>query len=158
MNQKKCLKCGHTATYEGLNAPLACPNCSAIYAKVEAAIRPRETASPGPASRLPSHKRPTSLDHFDFADNMRSESLYPAFRAVVGVIYWVGVVLAVLCVIGGLVASSKTNIGPGPTFAGIVLAIIIYIIFRVTKEASLMLADIADANIRMAAHQEQRDA
>lgn len=157
MNQKKCLKCGHIATYPDSSPPQACPNCSAIYAKVEATLLPKETTPSAPSSRLPTPKRPAPADHFEFAEEMRSSSLYPAFRAVVGIIYWVGVVFAVLCVIGGFIASSKTNIGPGPIIAGIVLAIIIYIIFRVTKEASLMLADIADANIRMAAHREQRD-
>lgn len=36
MNSKKCLKCGHVASFEGA-VPLACPSCGAIYAKVEAA-------------------------------------------------------------------------------------------------------------------------
>ncbi len=157
MNQKKCLKCGHIATFEEANTPQACPKCSAIYAKVEATMRPREAILSATSSRLSIPQRSASVDHFEFAEDMRSSSLYPAFRAVVGIIYWVGIVFAALCAVGGFVAASKTNIGPGPIIAGVVLAIIIYIIFRVTKEASLMLADIADANVRMAARQEQTD-
>lgn len=155
MNQKKCLKCGHIATFDGTQAPLACPKCSAIYSKVEEAMRQREGDPSAPPSRLPAQRRPASLDHYEFADDMRGTSLYPAFRAVVGVIYWVGIVFAALCLLSGIVITAKSNIGPGPAIGGVVMAVIVYIIFRVTKEASLMLADIADATVRMAASGEK---
>lgn len=156
MISKNCLKCGHTAQFESTPDLLTpCPACGAIYSKVEGAHRPTTASSTGPSSKLSriSH----SADHYEFADEMRDSSLYPAFRAVVGIIYWVGIVLAVLCLAGGLIATAKTGIGPGPAIGGIVIAVIIYIAFRVTKEASLMLADIADATVRMASRQQSTD-
>ena len=38
MNSKRCLKCNHVATFEAA-PPLACPQCGAVYSKVEEALR-----------------------------------------------------------------------------------------------------------------------
>ena len=42
---KTCLKCGHTRTATDAGPDYACPQCSAVYAKVEAAQRPKDTAA-----------------------------------------------------------------------------------------------------------------
>lgn len=86
MNSKRCLKCDHVATFEG-TPPLACPQCGAVYSKVEEAlrngppVRRRQEESP-PPSRISN----TALDMHAFAEQLRDESLYPAWRKIVGLV------------------------------------------------------------------------
>lgn len=41
---KTCLKCGHVRTSEDSGSSIACPQCGAVYAKVEAAMNARSTS------------------------------------------------------------------------------------------------------------------
>lgn len=151
---KPCLKCGKSTPYEGAE-PEACAHCGAIYRKVEEALRNGPISRPMDSVTLPpARPRYATLDHVEFAHVMRAESIYPTFRAVVNILYWVGVVLAVLSLISGIWITLRTHSGPGPALGGLLAAVLIYIVFRVTKEMSLMLADLSDATLRTAAHKE----
>lgn len=145
---KTCLKCGH-ANPSASGDPLeACPSCGAIYSRVEAAW----AATPRPAAERTA-LRPEDAEPVDaFAVGLRIESLYPTFRGLVQIVYWVWVVLAVLCFAAALVG--VTN-GDGPArlwsfLAGVFLGVVFLIVGRVTREMALMLADLSDAAVRIA--------
>ena len=156
MNTKLCLKCGHSATYSG-TPPESCPSCGAIYAKVEAAF----SQSEGPPSRLPpaaraasSRRRGSTRDVHAFTQTMRQESLYPAWRTIVGACSLLGYLFAALIFIGGLVAIKQSWAAP---IAGAALAAVVAFIAKMMKEMWLMLADLSDASVRIAAAQERQD-
>jgi ssDNA-binding Zn-finger/Zn-ribbon topoisomerase 1 len=48
-----CLKCNYERTPNELAPETECPQCGAIYAKIEKALRPPEAATPGVASQTP---------------------------------------------------------------------------------------------------------
>ncbi len=48
-----CLKCNYERTPNELAPETECPQCGAIYAKIEKALRPPEAAPPGVASQTP---------------------------------------------------------------------------------------------------------
>lgn len=162
MNTKKCLKCGHAAPYDS-EPPVACPSCGAIYAKVEAAqaqgaggpaSRFQDTAPGRPAMPRPSRPRRGSdgADVHAFAERMREESLYPAWRKIVGIFTILGYVLAGLVLVGAFIAAQHSM---GALFGGVVLAAFIALMARVSKELSLMLADLSDATVHLAAAHER---
>ena len=156
MNSKKCLKCGHSTTYD-LEPPISCSNCGAIYAKVEQAMQ-NPLARPTPQPQRPIiTTRPADPDpsHISFAEVMRSESLYPTFRALTNAAYYFMVLIAALVLIGGIFAF--LNLGIGYLFGAIVGAAFIYLIARVSRELSLMLADLSDATVRMAAARQDQN-
>jgi hypothetical protein len=165
MNTKTCLKCGHAAQFVA-EPPTACPACGAIYAKVEAAMA---SAANGPASRFKefqdtepgrsafgsagtarSRMGSNVPDVHAFAEQMREQSLYPTWRKIVGVFTILGYVLAVLVLVGSIIAARQSM---GAMFGGIVLAAFIAVMARVGKELSLMLADLSDAAVHLAARQ-----
>jgi len=158
---KTCLKCGHpnpTASGDPLEA---CPSCGAIYSRVEAAwgVRPNG-ANAGAAATTPAHAAPAApvappaeADTVgEFAVWMRLESLYPTFRSLVQLVYWLFVVLAVVCFAGALVGAwnGAGASRVGTFFGGLVLGLLFLIVAKVSREMSLMLADLADAAVRIA--------
>ncbi len=167
MNSKKCLKCGHVASFEGA-VPLACPGCGAIYAKVEAAaaqgaapVRPAapkenpyvapvamrtaaSTAKPGRSGG----KAVADNDIAGFAARMRAESLYPTWRTLVN---WATFFWYAVAVIGFLGTAISTGFEAAPTLGAMAAAIFIVLMFKALKETSLMLTDLADAAVRIAA-------
>ena len=155
---KTCLKCGHPNPNASGDPLEACPSCGAIYSRVEAAwgVRPNG-ASASPASSAPAHPvAPAPAAEVaavgEFAVWMRLESLYPTFRSLVELVYWVWVVLAVVCFAGALVGAWN-GVGAaraGAFFGGVVLGLLFLIVAKVTREMSLMLADLADAAVRIA--------
>ena len=168
--QRKCLKCGHinnSATGEELEA---CPQCGAIYSRVEAALAARSAAGAAPMSARPAPTPPPissfaqrsqtktekELDVHEFAETMRSGSLYPTFRSLVKVFYWFWMLLAVVAAIGTLVTvfmgSGLGRIGGG--LVGLFGTLFFILLARLTSETSLMLADLSDAAVRIAAKQE----
>lgn len=154
MNSKRCLKCDHVATFEGAQ-PLACPQCGAVYSKVEEALRNgppvrRRHEESAPASRISD----AALDVHAFADRMRGESLYPFWRKLVGLVTILGYVLAVIVLIAAFISMSNASVTAG--MVGIGIAVFIAVITRVCKEASLMLADLSDATIHLAAKSQDR--
>ncbi len=154
MNSKRCLKCNHVATFEAA-PPLACPQCGAVYSKVEEALRNgppvrRRVEESAPSSRLSD----AGLDVHTFAERMRSESLYPFWRKLVGLVTILGYVLAAILLIAALISMSNASMTTG--MVGIGVAVFVAVITRVGKEASLMLADLSDATIHLAAKNQDR--
>lgn len=166
MSTKQCLKCGHTTSYDGA-PPLACPQCEAIYAKVEEAlksgapIRPKAAtaepeinffkATPATASQSISHNAP---DVHAFAQHMRAESLYPAWRKIVGFATVLGYIAAALVLIGAVVSSGGSG---GQILIGAGSAALIALLARISKEFWLMLADLSDAAVHLAAQARMKD-
>lgn len=79
---------------------------------------------------------------------LRRNSAYPAFRTFCTLVWWVSLVI---CGLVGLVGVSKiVDDGPFgflPGFTLIIVALVGVFLSKVTTEASLMLADIADCSI-----------
>ena len=157
MNEKKCLKCGCTATFLAIE-PLSCMECGAVYSKVEATMRgdvpPRSrdfANSRGPSSRLSSSRGSGANVHI-FAERMRDESLYPTWRQLVRIVAMLGYALAAVALLAALIALFKGSVAVG--FAGVCGAVLIAVVARVGKEASHMLADLSDASVRLAAQAE----
>ncbi|WP_287365160.1 hypothetical protein [Thauera sp.] len=149
--KKTCLKCGHANESATGDPAEACPSCGAIYSRVEAAW----SATPRPATannvRTFSPERDELVEAF--AERLRGESLYPVFRSLVGVIYVVWMVLAALAVLAGVVAAWKSSGAAafGSLLLGVFLGVFFAVIAKVTREVSLMLADLSDAAVHIAA-------
>lgn len=163
MNQRKCLKCGHQTPYEDVS-PAACEACGAIYQKVEAARnRPADAATATErAPERPKAKADTPRrgvfqtrvpEHKLFAEGMRSESLYPTWRELVKwiTLFWYGVAL-----LGFVVTAASAGLMSMPTYIAFIVAAVVIIFSRATKELSLMLTDLADAAVRLAARSDDR--
>lgn len=168
MNAKKCLKCGHVANYDAA-PPQACPSCGAIYTKVEEALRQRQEVRTQPSREATSEFRNTVTDQpsaarmtrpqggggadvHAFAQRMRDESLYPAWRKIVGVSTIFCYVIAALILLVAIISSKGSFLG---VLVGAGSAAVIVIIAKVGKELSLMVADLSDAAVRMAAGKER---
>lgn len=152
---KTCLKCGHSNPSASGDPLEACPGCGAIYSRVEAAWQSRPNgASAGAAApaALPQAWVEPAESVGEFAIGLRVESLYPTFRSLVQVVYWVWVLLAVVC-FGVALVGAWNGVGAaraGTFFGGVAMGLLILIIAKVTREMSLMLADLADAAVRIA--------
>ena len=116
MSEKTCRKCGHVATYSGME-PQSCMECGAVYRKVEEAM---QQASEGRFSQLPRAsvsaqltagqggvRRSAVAGVHGFAEQMRSDSLYPFWRKLVGIATVLGYVLAGFMMVGGGDAVSR---------------------------------------------------
>ncbi|MEG0149200.1 MAG: DUF4282 domain-containing protein [Comamonas sp.] len=104
----------------------------------------------------PQTKTEAELDVHEFAETMRSGSLYPTFRSLIKVFYWFWMLLAVIAAIGTLVTLFK---GTGSSrivggLGGLFMTLFFILVARLTSETSLMLADLSDAAVRIAAKQE----
>lgn len=84
----------------------------------------------------------------NFLNHIRNNSFYPAFRGFIQFFTIVGYITAVLVAVFGFFTK---NIGAILLF--LLGAIVIAVLVRVSKEVSLMLADIADATINFAGSQ-----
>ena len=119
-----------------------------------------EPTSPPPAfaHRLPLPSRPFSLlphsDRRGFVKLLRSESLYPTYRTVVNVAFGLGVVIATLCVAGGVVTSRDSGTAT-PLLIAIAAALGWMVLVVLAREAALMIADLSDAAVRIALAQEK---
>lgn len=158
MSEKTCRKCGHVTAYSGME-PQSCMECGAVYRKVEEAM---QQASEGRPSQLPrasvsaplpagrgGGRRSSVTDVHGFAEQMRSDSLYPFWRKLVGIATVLGYVLAGFMMVGAVVTLFRGSVGAG--IGGMVAAALIAFMVRVAKELWLMLADLSDASVRMAA-------
>lgn len=167
--ERRCLKCDHLNQAADGGDLEACPKCGAIYSRVEATAaakgiaavrRPRREptleaqADPAPIFsdrvELPGQR---GSDLQAFAAVMRGQSLYPTFRGLVQLGYWVGIVLAVLCALAGFLSpvfgsDSDRVLG---AIGGVFFALFFLISAKVAREMSLMLADLSDAAVRLAA-------
>lgn len=160
---KICQKCGD-ANPSATGADLeACPACGAIYSRVAQAMAAK--AAPATASRadFPDSRtaaRPVSAavagpsgDVHGFAERLRAASLYPTFRGLVRLIYFVWLVLAAVALIGAVTAllSGSGIARIGGFLGGLFFALFFAVIAKVTREAALMLADLSDAAVHIAA-------
>lgn len=167
---RNCQKCGQVNPTADQTDTAACPNCGAIYARVEAAIaagnfRPiAKRVAPVESDSLPPRPaiavttpttitpalfnsiQPTQASDKPFIETLREGSQYPTFRGLVRLSTVVGYVIWGL---GGSVAFTvglaSKNIAPA--FGAAFMAILMIVITRVTKEAFLMLADLSDAAV-----------
>ena len=163
---KICQKCNHpnpSATGAELEA---CPECGAIYSRVAQAMAAK-AAPAAPASARPDFAdsrtaarpagaaaaSPSGSDVHGFAERLRAASLYPTFRGLVRLIYFVWMVLAAVALIGAVTAllSGSGIARIGGFLGGLFFALFFAVIAKVTREAALMLADLSDAAVHIAA-------
>lgn len=145
--EKTCIKCGHINPRATGAATDGCPKCGAIYAKLQQVFgsQPEQAAVASQAAVRRTLAAP-------FIDRLRSESQYPAFRSVVGAFCLFGYVVAVLVLVGAATGAWRGEFGV--FLGGLVGAIAIGVFAKVAKEASLMLADLSDAMVRVAERNE----
>lgn len=151
---KICQKCNHanpSATGDDLEA---CPQCGAIYSRVAAAMSARAqgvTAAP-PRAAAPRPAR-TPASSGSFIDRLRADSLYPTFRDLVRVIYFVWMALAAVALLGavGALVWGSGAARVGGFLMSLFFTLFFAVIAKVTKEAALMLADLSDAAVHIAA-------
>lgn len=120
----------------------ACPHCGVIYAKV----RGHDFQLSGASAERRTQRRVTSAD---FIEQLREQSAYPTFRAVVNISTIIGYVFGVATLIVGLIVSWRSE-SYGLFFGTLVAGIGSLVLTRVFKELAMMLADMSDATIRMA--------
>jgi len=85
-----------------------------------------------------------------YIEKIRSNTAYPTYRGIIGIIVMLGYILAALyapgALIGGIASMSESFImGLGIIIVGFVAAAIIFLGARFLKEAALILADIGDS-------------
>ena len=162
---KKCIKCNHVSPdWRGSDAE-ACPACGVVYGKAEpvAAARPSAvpplppaarrapaTAAAGRLSVLPGDD--TAGEASAFVQRLRAQGHYPAFRSLVGVGALLGYVFAAVLAIGSVASGWKSG-SWGLGLGGSAVALVVFVFIKAAKEASLMLADLSDAAVRLAQRQ-----
>jgi hypothetical protein len=163
---RTCHKCSHIHPLAQNSDTEACPQCGAIYARVEAALlagklRSASTSPPSsvdadsvmPSAWPTSNGRPRSPTRgrkTPFIETLRDQSHYPTVRSMLQIFTLVGYVLWGLgggaAVIGAIMAR-QTMLAFGIAF----LTLLMIVIIRVSKELVLMLADLSDAAVFTAA-------
>lgn len=146
-----CPKCRKLNSHPTGAPDEACPHCGVIYAKVLAhqANLARPPAPP-PASAPPAPRRaPRRETDTDFVEQLRDQSVYPTFRAVVNISTIIGYVFGVATLIGGLIVAWRAE-SYGLFFGTLVVGIGSLVMTRVFKEVAMMFADMSDATIRTA--------
>ena len=94
--QVTCIKCNHVNPNATGSAHDACPKCGVIYAKAQQAM--------APAVRRPVANSKLEHSPNQFIEELREASIDPTFRSVISLGYVLGLVLAVLLALGGIVA------------------------------------------------------
>ena len=148
---KTCVMCGHmNLSAAGFDTD-ACPQCGAIYTKAKpAAVVVRPPAQPvALAAPLSVRQSAESLSR-SFINQLRANSYYPIFRKVVTVLYVLGQVVAIGCVLAGVFGGYKTG-SVETLIGGIIAAAFTAIFCQFAEEAALMIAELSDATVRMAA-------
>lgn len=157
---RTCQKCNHANPSATGDALEACPECGAIYSRVAAALAAKAQGAPAPTAPA----QPASAGAFtgrgsstgsagSFAERLRAESLYPTFRGLVRLIFFVWMALAALAFLTAAVAlwSGSGIARVGGFIGGVFFAVFFAVVAKVTKEAALMLADLSDAAVHIAA-------
>lgn len=156
---RNCLKCGHTNTNATGDSMESCPSCGAIYSKVEAIWAQRPAAAEKSVVSSPAAARSKRHAHADdmavaaFVDGMRAESLYPTFRVLVQLGYWVWMGFAALALIGAVsvLFTATGGFRIGGFAVGAAMALFFWVVGRLLRELALMFADLSDASVRTAA-------
>ncbi len=86
----------------------------------------------------------------NYLSSIRSDSAYPTFRSVIGIIailmYVLGGIVVLFGLIGGIGMMTQQFLpGVMTLFISILIGVIYVVIGKIVKEAALMLADIADS-------------
>lgn len=148
-----CPKCGYTRRPTDTAPDYECPKCGVVYAKVAQAAELPEAwrdVRHVPEVAPPPSRRDGGLS--DFVERLRLDSLYPTFRQLVSLMYFLGLILAGLALLGG-VAGLIWGTGAaryGTLLFGVLTAAVGWVLARVMREMSLMLADLSDAAVRIA--------
>lgn len=146
MNSIVCPKCSKLNANTTGASDEACPYCGVIYAKAQRSADVHRI-------RAKATQTVAAADGGRFIDQLRAESHYPTFRALVGLFYLVGLGLGlIILVVGGVVAWQGSVVGG---IAVVVASLIVLILVKVGKEVSLMVADMSDASIHTAARADQ---
>ena len=128
---KICVRCGHNNPKATGADDEACPSCGAIYSKARPVPR-------GGALTLPA-----------YVEALRAQTLYPTFRGVTGILHWViwftTIMIALLSIVMATFGEFRLAAG------SLVLTLLFWVFSRAAKEGALMLADLADAMVRLAA-------
>lgn len=154
---RQCIKCKHINLGATMTDVEACPSCGAIYSRVEAYMASDRAGSQRKpndkpefvASRFSSatHTKHVPVDQ-DFVIVMRENSLYPVFRQLINIGTWLIYIFAALILIGSLFSKDVKII-----ISAIIGATFLVVFAKVVKEASLMVADLADATVIQASRQ-----
>ena len=142
MNATICPKCNKLNVQATGASGEACPYCGVIYTKAQ------QAQAAAPRMRTKMAQAVGASDGGHFIDQLRAQSHYPAFRALVGLFYLVGLALGLIALVGGIVAAWNGSMGAG--IGGAAAGLIMLILAKVGKEVSLMVADMSDATIHTA--------
>ena len=87
-----------------------------------------------------------------YLQSIRADSAYPVYRGVIGMIALLGYLLAGALALGALVGglgamSNSFFMGLVALVTGGIFAAIVFLIAKLSKEAALMLVDIADSTV-----------
>ena len=148
MSQNRlCLKCNHKNPDADMSNVEACPKCFAIYSRVESHLAAEQAKLAPPALDKAQPRAATSgapkLVPSGFVTELRVQSLYPTFRSLINLGAWLLYCLAALII----VVAFNTSAFIGALIGGLVLIVFT----KVMQEVSLMVADLADASIVIAA-------
>ena len=152
---RTCVKCGFENTAAVVADTSGCPACGAIYAKAQPAVARHSGPASVPAgsSRFRATSGGADMQRAAFIDELRGESQYHATRAFAGLGYYLGVVLGVLLFLVGVVQLFSSSVVGG--VLTIALAVAVVFISHVFRQGTLMVCDMADAMVRMAARREE---
>ena len=152
--KETCVKCGHVNhAATGLDSD-SCPKCGVVYIKALSNYKRPAPREAGRSSFLDAQPVDQLVD--DFAKDMRKKSLYPYFRTVIGMAYWLGMLLVLIAVVTGVryfFSASGESLKSIISFGG---AAFLWLFVSALREASVMLADLSDATLRIA-QRGQRD-
>ncbi len=151
--ERKCLKCQHVANVPGLPTD-ECPQCGAIYTKVEAYLQSKQSAAIASLQKTPANRRSQSDARAAYVEDLRNETLYPTARWSVNLVHTIFTVLCAIGVIGGLFALTK-SLAVGLT--ALCVSILLWLTSRIAKEMSQMIIDLCDASVRTAFKAEQQN-
>lgn len=172
---RTCLKCGHNNPQAQQTDLEACPNCGAIYSRVEQAaaagrLRPpssrfadsalipdivKAAANPSPtvptAATAPAmtQRHVQAAQAVPFIDLLRGQSNYPTFRGLVKLFAWVGYIVWGIGALVAVIAAFAAGL-PGAAIGALVVGPLMIVLTRVFHEAALMMADASDAAVRTA--------
>ena len=162
---RRCLKCHHVNPAATMAADEACPQCGAIYSRVEAFVKSKAgaaTAAPSPFSNAAPAMRHSTFgtpvapgaaqNIAEFVQTLRAGSLYPTFRGLVRLVTWGWYLLALT----SLIVPFVKPLDGSAKIMGVILSVFIVVMATAAREAALMLADLSDAAVITAA-QASRD-
>lgn len=156
-----CPKCGYERTDSDTSTQRnICPMCSAIYAQQLLTDIPAEQREIIQSTSVEQqntiqktiNKTYSVADGDKYLDALRRNSHYPALRFITMAGLFLGYLLTAILLLGSLVGVFK---GMEWKFAlgGIMLGLVIAVISKAVAEASLMLADAADAIVHSSGRQ-----